>query len=456
MLILYTGVPGAKKTAFCVSNLNKIEQQNKVNLVRNLKSHKKNLPLIEEYKDDFSYREYEEGSGHTLEKKIEVLDDDYFDMFEQDFDDLRPDDYYYRATIYNQIIERIYEREGDTKLLTLFPVRTIYSNINNLKIDYVRSLEYDWRDCPDGSVISIDEVQLVPPYDKIRDVNNPIIQSLTVHRHRGFDFHFITQYPALLHPTVKILIGLHYHLTLPYGLNTKVYQFGSCRDRPNNIVNKMNCERKFKFNPPNSIFKLYKSTTINTHKKRVPYKIIIAMILLAVVGLSVFVWGMRGASNSAFFDDGNEVVPPVDDVAPVDDVPSDDKKAISPIVPTSSVPPLDDKTVVRGQSYSSANTVINEQQSLIDEQAFLLQQQQIELEQARLPTTYKVEINNDIIRVAGVVMMGNECQAFNEFGDRLTMPYDECISYQNRIIKARSSTNSYDIANDVMPSSLTQ
>ncbi|MDT1862527.1 hypothetical protein FPK50_24355, partial [Acinetobacter baumannii] len=88
--------------------------------------------------------------------------------------------------------------------------------------------------------------------------------------HRGFDFYFITQAPSLLHPTIKELIGCHFHITRPYGRTPKIYRFGSCRQYPNTLVNKLNCEAKFDFKPQQRIFKLYKSTTIDTHKPRYP------------------------------------------------------------------------------------------------------------------------------------------------------------------------------------------
>ncbi|MDR8325597.1 hypothetical protein FPK66_22070, partial [Acinetobacter baumannii] len=73
-----------------------------------------------------------------------------------------------------------------------------------------------------------------------------------------------------LHPTIKELIGCHFHITRPYGRTPKIYRFGSCRQYPNTLVNKLNCEAKFDFKPQQRIFKLYKSTTIDTHKPRYP------------------------------------------------------------------------------------------------------------------------------------------------------------------------------------------
>lgn len=73
MLHLITGVPGSCKTAFVVTELDKVEKSNKVNLVKNIEIYNKNKPLMEQFHEDFSYREYEVGSGHELQTKMEIL-----------------------------------------------------------------------------------------------------------------------------------------------------------------------------------------------------------------------------------------------------------------------------------------------------------------------------------------------------------------------------------------------
>lgn len=333
MLELITGTPGAKKTVFTVSKLDKAERDNQVNLLKNITLYKQNLPLVDKFRSDFGYREFEVGGAHTLKREIEVLPDDYFDFLLEDFDDLRPDFYYQRASYFNEIIERINEREGEQKFKFILPVRTIYSNINALKIPFVRSLSeliddngfVDWRKAPDGSIIVIDEVQLVPPFDQVKNRNEPIIQDLTVHRHRGFDFKFITQYPSLLHPTIKDLIGVHFHLTVPYGVKTRVYQFGSTRAYPNTMANKFNCETKFYFSPPDRLFKLYKSTTIDTHKKRIPYKQLFGFGILIVLGITIFITSLMGGSKSAMFG-GDSKKPALAAVDVIDNPMSPDAK----------------------------------------------------------------------------------------------------------------------------------
>lgn len=296
MLNAVTGVPGASKTAYVVTQLDEQERKNKINLVRNIEVYKHNKQYIEKFKDDFSYVEEEQGSGHELKTVLVILEDNYYDMLGQRFDDLRPDDYYVRVVRFNETIDRLNDRGEKHDLQPFYAVRTIYSNIKALKIDYVRALVIDWRTCPDGSIFAIDEVQLVPPYNDNKNKNDDIVQELTIHRHRGFDFWFITQSATYLHPTIKELISCHLHITRPYWRTPKVYQYGSLRQYPNTLINKLNCESKFTFKPKDSIFKLYKSTSIDTSKKRTPAGLY-GFAAFIVLALCVFFYGLSGGSG---------------------------------------------------------------------------------------------------------------------------------------------------------------
>uniref|UniRef100_A0AAU8BAV2 ZOT protein n=1 Tax=Dulem virus 65 TaxID=3145776 RepID=A0AAU8BAV2_9VIRU len=307
MLNLVTGVPGSSKTAYVVTQLDKIERENQINLLKNKKIFDDNLDLFTKYKSEFNIRIYEVGSGHELKYEKELLEDDYFFIFNDDFDELRPDDYFLKSVYYNEIIDRINNTYGESDFKKLLPVRTIYTNIKALKIPFVRANIYDWRQCPDGSIIVIDEVQLVEPYSDVK-VKHEIVQDLTIHRHRGFDFWFITQSPLLLHPTIKELIGCHYHITRPYNRTPKIYVFGSCRVYPNTLVNKMNCEAKFSFKPEQRIFKLYKSTSIDTHKGRFP-RGLVGLIVFILFGIFLFIYSISGFNFfSHFFGDGHQQI----------------------------------------------------------------------------------------------------------------------------------------------------
>lgn len=386
MLNLITGVPGTCKTAYVVTQLDKVERENKHNLQKNKSIYLHNRPIFEKYRNDFSYFEVETGSGHELKTDLELLSDDYFDFLNEDYDDLRPDFYFLRSTRYNEIIERIHDRDGEQGFKIFEPVRTIYTNIKSLKIDYVRALTYDWRDCPDGSIVVIDEVQLVEPYSELKQ-KHEIVQHLTIHRHRGFDFYFITQAPNLLHPTVKDLIGCHRHLTKPYGGKTKIYQFGSCRAYPNTLVNKLNCETSFLFNPQPRIFKLYKSTSINTHKARIPKQLLsFSFFIVAAICFSIYFLVIR-ENNSSFSVFGSSKKD--ESTNSIQSVPSPTKKSIS----------------------NDKNT----------------QDQKLDIEQQEQQ------------RIAMIIESSNDCYAKNSNGEFIDISVDECRKLSTKNVRIQFS-----------------
>lgn len=427
MLGLITGVPGAKKTVFVVSKLDKIESENKVNLVKNISYYDTNNKIIEDnnLQNELTYYYEDVGSGHTLKQEITILPDDYFDILNKEYDDLRPDDYYKVATIYNTIINRIIETENITGFRYLLPVRTVYANINALKIDFVRSLydlldekEYvDWRKAPDGSIIVIDEVQLVEPYKQSKNKDEPIIQDLTVHRHRGFDFYLITQSANLLHVQIKDLIGLHWHITVPWGWVSKVYQYGSYRQNPNAVSIKMSAERKFNFSPPDRLFKLYKSTTINTHQKRIPYKALIGFAAVIVFAISMFFWAAGGAKDSTLVNGmmGNELA-------------LDSKDA--------------DKTDITQNPFDAADVAESDNRPVSDPAVDAVQSDNDDLKKQRLPSHIYESTLDDVIKPASVVMMGGNCIAMNRYGERLNLDDGVCelmIADSSMMPKARKA-----------------
>ena len=287
MLYLITGTPGSQKTAWTVNKLDLIEKSNFINVRKNKIIFEHNKPLFEKFKEEFQLYIYEVGSGSDIKTEIEMLSEDYFDFLNEDYEDLRPDDYFKKTTRYNEIVDRINDQYGKQDFQFLQPVRTIYTNIKACKIPYSRPLIYDWRDAPDGSIIVIDEIQLVEPY-KNKKSEDEMIMHLTIHRHRGFDFYIITQATRYLHPVMKELFTAHYHLTRPFGWTCKVYQYGSARDNPNALINKINCESKTSFKPADRIFTLYKSTTIDTSQKRIPrYVYFIGAFFLTMVFLFI-------------------------------------------------------------------------------------------------------------------------------------------------------------------------
>lgn len=148
--------------------------------------------------------------------------------------------------------------------------RMIYANIDGLNIDGVEPAPVDWRDTPDGSVIFYDEIQQLEPYKKSR-YDNEICDALQIHRHTGHDIFGITQFPVLLHPNFRAVVGMHHHLHRGWGLSSAtIFNWAYCVDSPNAPSNKKLAEHTERFNYNKSVYKYYKSATIHTHKKRIP------------------------------------------------------------------------------------------------------------------------------------------------------------------------------------------
>ncbi len=440
MMHLVTGSPGLGKTSLVVSKLDKVEKNNKVNLKKNLKSYQKNLEIFADYQQEFLHIIKETGSGHLLKSEVELLDSDYFDIFSKEYDDLRPDDYYAKSVIYNTICQRICDDYGIHSYYKLEPVRTIYTNINALKIDYVRSLELlrnsegkiDWRLAPDGSIIVIDEIQLVEPYKHVKLKDEPIIEDMTVHRHRGFDFYIITQSTNYINVNMRDLFGVHYHVTKPFGLSTSVYHYGGFRSNPDTKSSKKTAEQRLSFNPPARIFKLYKSTTINTHKKRIPWKMVLIFGGLLSIGLSMILYGFfGGVSKSSYIN-------------------PDSKESVNDVISNATNLPMgkeSDESIVFVEQMREINELKNKieiQKLMIEYNDTFIQQQLLRLQSERLSPTYKAVQKDDDIRVAGVMIMAGKCVAYNKFGDSLNIDNQECISYQkdNKIVKARLDSSS--------------
>lgn len=200
-----------------------------------------------------------------------------------------------------------------------------------------------------------------------------------------------------MHPTVKELIGCHYHLTKPYGVKTMVYQFGSCRPYPNTMANKLNAETKFAFSPPARIYKLYKSTTINTHQKRFPlFPLLKYGALLSVAGFMVF-YGLFNKPNSKTDTAKKQPVTASATSATVSNVASSPASTVAPMI-------AEDAEVIKiKQQIEKAQ----------------LQQQLDELKQAQ--SLKNVPVN--------VIAFGNNCTAYNTDGLPLDISFSDCKKY---------------------------
>lgn len=180
------------------------------------------------------------------------------------------------------------------------PPRTIYYfGIPDLKTDKLKSkwVEFDtpdeWYNLPDGSVIVVDEAQRVFRPELSKTIPAKCTRFET-HRHQGLDIHLITQHPRLIHPHVRDLAGKHVNMYRPFG-GTKVRrcEWENCVMSPQNHsqirladVSRIKLDKNY--------FGIYKSSTIHTHKKKLPgyYKLAWGLVALIFGLVSFSVWNI--------------------------------------------------------------------------------------------------------------------------------------------------------------------
>ena len=160
-----------------------------------------------------------------------------------------------------------------------------YAKHNIEKID---SLE-EWVHLPEGSVIFCDEAQQFLRPKRKDAVSPEWVTEFETHRHRGLDFYCTTQHPMFIDIHFRRLVGEHVHYHRAYGSRLIAQRkWQRCIDDPNDYHAMQEAEIKH-LTLPKHIFKEYKSTTVDTHKFKVPRKLVLALsVLLLLAGTSAY------------------------------------------------------------------------------------------------------------------------------------------------------------------------
>lgn len=137
----------------------------------------------------------------------------------------------------------------------------------------------DWQSLPDGSVVLVDECYehgMLPkraPGSKVPDY----IQQLAKHRHRGFDFIFVTQSPSRqMDEFVHDLIERHVHVRRRFGLP---YVHLRTFDRYERNPEKAHPLTITRAGLPKRAMGWYESTTGDTTERKVPWYYPVAVLL---------------------------------------------------------------------------------------------------------------------------------------------------------------------------------
>lgn len=205
-----------------------------------------------------------------------------------------------------------------------------YNGIEGLTLDWLPLDDAtQWHNpehVPDGAIIVIDEAQRVFPPRSTGSRVPAHVQPFDTHRHRGLDVYLITQDPMLIDSFARNLAGEHIHVLRPFGTQqAKIFRWEHVVDPDSRSERNLAVDTSF-FRYPKESFDRYKSATVHTVKRKLPWKLAVGLpILLAVLALSIVI-GYKTLNNLKAKDAGKDAA-----VAGSSDlVTVDGAKALSP------------------------------------------------------------------------------------------------------------------------------
>lgn len=159
-----------------------------------------------------------------------------------------------------------------------------YHGINELKLPWTEFEPKNWMDLPDGSIIVIDEAQDHFPKKPNGSTLPDYYTELAKHRHKGFDFYLLTQHPTLIDNFPRKLVQQHFHAIRKFGMQRSTYyEWDKVAEFPERVAAQKNALNTIKFQYPKEAFGWYKSASVHTVKRKIPLKLILAVLLVLVL-----------------------------------------------------------------------------------------------------------------------------------------------------------------------------
>ncbi|NLC36805.1 MAG: hypothetical protein GX772_10255 [Alcaligenaceae bacterium] len=143
---------------------------------------------------------------------------------------------------------------------------------------------------PDGALIFVDEAWkwFGHLHDAGRQATPQHVLQLAEHRHRGLDFVWTTQMPAQLYPFARSLIARHTHVVRRFGTKfVDLYTWEELNDDVKSVGKRENAQKQVR-TLPDQVFGAYKSASLHTIKRRLPFKLFV--LPAAVVAAVALLW----------------------------------------------------------------------------------------------------------------------------------------------------------------------
>lgn len=318
-----------------------------------------------------------------------------------------------------------YQKENDALEKKGQPRRPIFANIHGINEVGVTPLKdvspipsdkvfFGKQDDPDspppegyflppiGSIFFYDECQKIDWAKKATGAlsNDIRVTSLEEHRHAGLDIIFLTQSTNYIHSHIFGLVSPHFYVERPLGLETtNVFRFNKAQKSPESTSTRSKADDQFMIALGKKYGQYYKSSAQHNMKKVIPFKL---KVLVGVLALCI-IYTLFNYSKTKHAK-GEEV------------------QSVEQIVEATQ-PSLTEQVALDAVKTANAAKTANE------ELQARIQQLEQELYAQRLPPDYQATRDNPSLRVAGAMAVGDKCQAYNTYGEMLTLPLEECRVY---------------------------
>lgn len=318
-----------------------------------------------------------------------------------------------------------YQKENDALEKKGQPRRPIFANIHGINEVGVTPLKdvspipsdkvfFGKQDDPDspppegyflppiGSIFFYDECQKIDWAKKATGAlsNDIRVTSLEEHRHAGLDIIFLTQSTNYIHSHIFGLVSPHFYVERPLGLETtNVFRFNKAQKSPESTSTRSKADDQFMIALGKKYGQYYKSSAQHNMKKVIPFKL---KVLVGVLALCI-IYTLFNYSKTKYAK-GEEV------------------QSVEQIVEATQ-PSLTEQVALDAVKTANAAKTANE------ELQARIQQLEQELYAQRLPPDYQATRDNPSLRVAGAMAVGDKCQAYNTYGEMLTLPLEECRVY---------------------------
>lgn len=304
------------------------------------------------------------------------------------------------------------------------------ANVHGITLEnsrlHIVDKDFNWLTAEPNSVVIYDEAGTIERFSNLnRKLHTEELQMISQRRKTGILLVFVAQDSKMINSSLRQLLKFHFHFSNPYndGKKTHCFVFAGVKSQlsSDNKAWHGTAIEEFDHVLDPDIFPLYKSIddkAKHNKKKQVNKK---AKLLFIIAGSSLvlcvilFIFGIKLAKSYYSKNiDAEHVQAKIDNTSGVaSSVGASVKSVDSNVVPNVD---LNGIANVAAENEAYMNAIAKRTRELYAE---------------RLPEDYQILAYNNDLRINGVVFIGGNCYAYNQYGERLNVSKSHCIEQFN-------------------------